>query len=56
VDHPEPTEQSIRLWECARRPMGLMPITPADHFFLGNNPRTQSILKGRPDVNFPVAT
>jgi hypothetical protein len=57
VDHPQPTEQSIRLWERTGQPKDLVPITGTGHFLLaGNNPRTQSILKGWRDAHFLVAT
>jgi hypothetical protein len=57
VDHPQPTEQSIRLWERAGQPKDLVLIAGTDHFpFAGNNPRTQSIMKGWLDVHFPAAT
>jgi hypothetical protein len=56
-DTVTPTEQSIRLWERAGQPKDLVLITGTDHFPLaGNNPRTQSILKGWLDTHFPVAT
>ncbi len=54
-DTVTPTEQSLRLWECAGQPKDLLLITGTDHFPLsGNNQRTQDILKGWLDRYLPV--